>query len=223
MSDFHEPAGGYGRIWESMYEGSLAGTGPEVFCLMPYVIAKMRMNKGRATVLLNPKVLAPIFGGIADQAFVERGIEKLCAPDPDTKNGKDQEGRRLIRLDGHLYEVVNGMHYMQIRNKERHADAQARYRNRQKKAKKPEPLPGEPAALRSDAPDAAERIGAELDANREERKRQREAAEKVRAESEARAEAAALAADVPEVEAQAGEPVEPAEPEDEQLYQQSPE
>ncbi len=146
MSEFVEPSGWYGRIWASMYEGSLAGSGPEVFCLMPYVIAKMRMKDGKATVLLNPKVLAPIFG-VKDENFVVVGIEKLCAPDPLTQNGKEQEGKRLIHVEGHLYEVVNGAAYMAIRAKERHADAQARYRERtqqkKKKGKRGEPLPGE--------------------------------------------------------------------------------
>lgn len=222
MSDFHEPAGGYGRIWESMYEGSLAGAGPEVFCLMPYVIAKMRMSKGRAMVLLNPKLLVSIFGGDTDLEFVERGIEKLCAPDPDSKNGRDKEGRRLIRLEGHLYEVVNGVHYMQIRNNERHADAQARYRERKKKQKS-EALPGEQAALASGDRKVEDRITAEAlpaTAVRADFDGEVKAAAHPSKEAEAAAERAALAADVPEVEA--GNDGPPDNGEDEDLYRQAP-
>lgn len=132
MSEFSMPAGGYGRIWEHMYEGSLAGAGAEVFCLMPYIIAKMRLSPGvGAVVMLNPDVLQPIFG-VKEDGFVQRGIDKLCAPDPNTKNGQEADGRRLVKLSGHLYLVVNGEAYIAIRSKERHADAQARYRNRQK-------------------------------------------------------------------------------------------
>jgi hypothetical protein len=66
---------------------------------------------------------------------VERGIEKLCSPDANTKNGAEREGRRLVKVSGHLYLVVNGENYIAIRSKERHADAQARYREKQKAKK----------------------------------------------------------------------------------------
>ena len=149
MSEFQPPTGGYGRIWEQMYEGSLAGSGAEVFCLWPYAVTKMRLSKGvGAVVMLNPQVLRGIFG-VADEAFVQRGIDKLCAPDPQTKNGHEQEGRRLVKLSGHLYLVVNGAEYMAIRAKERHADAQARYREKQK-GKKPGKSAGQVRAENDD-------------------------------------------------------------------------
>lgn len=132
MSDFIVPDGGYGRIWEKAYQGSLVGSGPEVFCVWPYVIANMKRHREYgAVVLLNPSLLAAIFGAAVN--FVEAGISKLCEPDPDTKNGKEEGGRRLIPISGFMYRVVNGAEYMNVRAKESHAEAQARYREKKKK------------------------------------------------------------------------------------------
>jgi hypothetical protein len=134
---FIAPAGGYGRLWESVYEGSMVGSGPEVFCLWPYVVAKMRKDAEHgATVLLNPGLLGAVFG-VSDERFVRVGIEKLCDVDPKTKNGKDEDGRRLVHISGYLYRVVNGAAYMAIRSKESHVAAQKRYREKKKSGKTP--------------------------------------------------------------------------------------
>ena len=130
MNDFLAPAGGYGRIWECMYEGSMVGAGPEVFCLWPYVISKMRTRGDEgATVMLNPGLLKEVFGA-PDEEFVMRGIRALCDTDAASKNGKHKDGRRLVHISGHLYGVVNGAHYIALRSKERHAAAQEKYRKR---------------------------------------------------------------------------------------------
>jgi hypothetical protein len=129
MNEFLPPSGGYGRIWECMYEGSMVGAGPEVFCLWPYVISKMRSRSQEgATVMLNPVLLKEVFG-VTDE-FVAKGIKKLCDVDLESKNGKEEDGRRLVHISGHLYGVVNGAHYIALRSKERHAAAQARYRKK---------------------------------------------------------------------------------------------
>jgi hypothetical protein len=128
---FESPSGNYGRIWERLYEGSLAGAGAEVFCLWPYAVTKMRRDREHgATVLLNPIVLAAVFG--VDVEFVKRGIERLCDPDPHTKNGIGDEGRRLVHVVGYLYRVPTGAAYMAVRAKDAHAAAQAKYREREK-------------------------------------------------------------------------------------------
>lgn len=133
--DFTEPKGGYGRIWEQMYHGSMVGSGPEVFCVWPYVIANMRLDRqtGQVSVFLNPRALAPVFG--CEEEFVLTGIRKLCEPDPATTNGAEQEGRRLIQIRPCLYAVVNGPGYMKLRSKEAHREAQANYAAKKKKTK----------------------------------------------------------------------------------------
>ena len=109
----------------------MVGAGPEVFCLWPYVISKMRARGGEgATVLLNPSLLKEVFG-VADEDFIKLGIAKLCAVDCASKNGKEQDGRRLVHISGHLYGVVNGADYIALRSKERHAAAQSLYRQKQ--------------------------------------------------------------------------------------------
>ena len=130
--DFVKPVGGYGRIWEGMYEGSMVGAGPEVFCLWPYVVTKMRQVDGVAQVMLNPDLLRVVFG-VDDVEFVRRGIAKLCEGDESSKNGKENGGRRLYHISGYCYGVTNGARYMAIRAKDRHAEAQARYRDRQRR------------------------------------------------------------------------------------------
>ncbi len=133
MKIFIPPGGGYGRIWEAMYEGSMVGLGPEVFCIWPYIIAKMRMSGGVVTVMLNPALLKEVFG--VDEDFVKRGVERLCAVDESSKNGTEEEGRRLKHVSGFMYQVVNGADYIAIRSKEKHAEAQARYREKKRPRK----------------------------------------------------------------------------------------
>lgn len=119
----------------------MVGAGPEVFCLWPYVIAKMRSRGGEgATVLLNPVLLRDVFG-VPDEDFIKRGIAKLCDVDVSSKNGKEQDGRRLVHISGHLYGVVNGAAYIALRSKERHAAAQAVYRKKQLTVKPRPPNP----------------------------------------------------------------------------------
>lgn len=128
---FLEPMGGYGRIWERMYHGSLIGSGPEVFCVWPYVIAAMRMNRqtGEAMVMLNPKLLNATFG--VKEGFAEKGIAKLCEEDEASRNPAS-DGKRLIHVSGYQYKVVNGRSYMEMRSREAHVEAQSKYRERLK-------------------------------------------------------------------------------------------
>jgi hypothetical protein len=130
--------GGYGRIWESLYKGSLIGAGIEAFAVWPYVISNMKPHaEYGAAVQLNPVLLALIFG--CDVKLVRKGIEKLCEPDADSHR-KEEGGRRLVKISGYFYRVVNGKYYMGLRSKEmnriRHAEAQREYRNRKKAVKK---------------------------------------------------------------------------------------
>lgn len=131
---FEKPTGGYGRIFESMYKGSMLGAGMGVFAVWPYVIANMRGHpEYGALVELNPGLLAFMIGGCTT-ADIEAAIGKLCAPDPNSRN-KNEEGRRLVKMGQFLYRVVNGGEYLRIRkaeaNRQAHNEAQKRYRGRQ--------------------------------------------------------------------------------------------
>lgn len=151
----------YGKLYRSLYTGSMIGAGAVVFALMPYVIANAVPDKAvGGYVELNPILLATIFGVSAKE--VEDGIEFLCSPDPKTST-PGEDGRRLIRLGPFAYRVVNYAKYKALRDEEDRREqnrlAQERWRAKhaEKIAKKAKgigkkasstsggPLPGEMA------------------------------------------------------------------------------
>ena len=53
----------FGKVFASMFTGSMYGAGAHVFAVMTYVIANMQPNKERVEyVRLNPKFLAGVIG-----------------------------------------------------------------------------------------------------------------------------------------------------------------
>lgn len=110
----------YGKLFASMYQGSMIGAGPHVFSLMPWIIA----NQLGGQIEINPKTLAFIFG--TTELDVIDAIRFLCAPDPRSRS-KEKEGRRIVPMTptGELpsdeefqtlvYEVVNWEHYRNLR------------------------------------------------------------------------------------------------------------
>jgi hypothetical protein len=128
----------YGKIFESTYNGSMVGMGPVVFSVWPYVIAKMKPDRERMEfeIELQPVVLAAIIGKVtADE--IERAIELLCAPDPQTST-EGEQGRRLIRTGSFTFRVVNGAKYDRLKNEEdrRRANNESQARRRAKLAEK---------------------------------------------------------------------------------------
>lgn len=117
----------YGKIFSSMYEGSMVGAGATVFAVMGYVIAKQQPPD--FTVELNSKFLSAVIGETPEA--IEKAIEFLCQADSQSRTEKE-DGRRLIKVGAFTYHVVNGAHYHSIRNyEERKAynrEAQAKYR-----------------------------------------------------------------------------------------------
>ncbi len=131
---FVPPTGGFGRVFESMYKGSMMGKGLAVFAVWPYVISNMRGHpEYGAVVELNPELLRFMIG--CDRAEIEEAIEKFCEPDAASRN-KREEGRKLVKLGEYLYRVVNGADYIAIRKKEgdlvKHQEAQKRYMSKKK-------------------------------------------------------------------------------------------
>lgn len=131
----------YGKIFSSMFEGSMIGSGSPVFAVWSYVIANMMPDREVGTqVELNPKLLAFILG--ETEATVIGAIEKLCAPDNHSRT-KEKDGRRLIRLGEFSYQVVNGAKYRDIRDeatrREQNRAAQERFRKKKKNVQEPTP------------------------------------------------------------------------------------
>lgn len=125
----------------------MIGSGSVVFAVWPYVIANMRADKEvGAQVDLNPKLLAAIFG--EDEKEVEKAIGKLCSPDPESTS-KSEEGRRLVRVGQFAYRVVNGEHYMGIRNLDQKREYDRNQKRRKRASGKAHSLPNEAAAVRA--------------------------------------------------------------------------
>jgi len=106
----------FGKIFESLYTGSMRGAGSAVFAVWGYVIANQKPDKVvGAQVELNPEILAFLIGE-SEQKIVD-AIAYLCSPDPKSKS-KEEGGRRLIEIGVRSYRVVNGAKYLKIRNEE---------------------------------------------------------------------------------------------------------
>lgn len=141
----------YGKIFESLYTGSMVGRGSAMFAVWGYVIANMKPEKvvsveGKerkmaigAHVELNHKLLAFILG--EKESVVEKVIEELCSPDPQSRS-KEEQGRRLIKLSEFDYRVVNGEQYRSIRSAEDRREYQ-RKKQKEYRVKRSKPLPGE--------------------------------------------------------------------------------
>jgi hypothetical protein len=135
----------YGRIFETMFEGSMVGAGCPTFAVWSYVITKMRADRDvGAQVDLNPVLLSAVLGEKVE--VLEKVIEKLCRPDAKSRS-PDKEGRRLVRLGQFSYQVVNGAKYIAIRNKDeqRRSDRERKKRERAKPSGNGAPLAGEKA------------------------------------------------------------------------------
>lgn len=135
----------YGKIFESLYTGSMVGAGSPVFAVWGYVIANMKPDSEVGSqVELNPRLLAYILGD--DEEVVQGAIDKLCAPDPESRT-KEAEGRRLIRLGQFAYQVVNGPKYHAIKHAEQQRESARLRKRKERQLKRGKPLPGEAAAL----------------------------------------------------------------------------
>ena len=134
----------FGKVFASMFTGSLYGAGAIKFAMMSYVIANMQPDRkiGGMQVELNPRLLADILGERMED--VEAAIEFLCSPDPDSRT-EGEEGRRLVRLGQFDFKVVNGAKYRAIRDeearREQNRNSQERFRNKKKAAKKAGSVP----------------------------------------------------------------------------------
>lgn len=124
----------FGKVFGSMYEGSLVGKGALTFAVMGYAIARAHPVKDKMQVTLNPTIIAASLGESVPDVI--QTIEFLCSPDPDSTT-KAEDGRRLVRLGAFEYWLVNGMKYRAIRDEEQRREqvrtAVARHREKKKR------------------------------------------------------------------------------------------
>jgi hypothetical protein len=143
----------YGKIFSSMFTGSMYGAGSPVFALMSYVIANMRPDsKVGFQVELNVKDLANRIGETPET--IQKAIEFLCSPDSDSRS-MEAEGRRLVKVGAFDYQVVNGIKYYQIRNEEERREKNRIRQQRHREKARQIPVGG----YSSTAYEAAERAG----------------------------------------------------------------
>ena len=102
----------YGKIFESMFNGSMVGAGPTVFATWAYVIANVRPP---GEIEINPTVLATIIGCPVEE--INQAIVKLCAPDKYSRS-QEHDGRRLLHAGAFSYAVPTFEKYRKMRNKE---------------------------------------------------------------------------------------------------------
>lgn len=134
----------YGKIFESLFTGSMVGSGSTVFAVWAYVIASTRPP---GIIEIHPKLLATVIG--CPQAEVEAAVELLCSPDPDSRT-HDHDGRRLLPEGRFCYSVVNWERYRMMRDDEtrriQNREAQRRWRNRSSSASATRKQPSAPSA-----------------------------------------------------------------------------
>lgn len=148
----------YGKIFASMFEGSMIKSGAVVFAVWAYVIAKMQPDKTVGMqVDINPETLAFALGESVEA--VNKAIEYLCAPDPKSRS-KEAEGRRLVKLGEYTYRVVNGAKYRDIRNEEARRESNRRASSKYR-IKKVSTTAQMIRAVNADTPEEAAKIASE--------------------------------------------------------------
>lgn len=124
----------FGKIFATMFDGSMFGAGFHVIAVWAYAIATKDASQ---RVELNPKMLAAKLGG--DEGMVVEAIQYLSAPDESSRS-PECGGRRLIQEGRFLYLVVNGETYQRIRNQEELREQNRLYQQkRREKLKKIHP------------------------------------------------------------------------------------
>jgi hypothetical protein len=133
----------FGKIFETMFTGSMVGSGPYVFAVWPFVIANQKPDKEHGSVVeLNPKLLAAIIG--CEQGPIEEAIGFLCSPDEESRS-EELEGRRLVKIGAFEYRVINGAKYRAIRDHETRKEQNRMAKRKERSKLKLTPLKGESA------------------------------------------------------------------------------
>lgn len=127
----------YGKIYDSMFTGSLYGSGAITFAVWSYVIANMQPSReGLFYLEINPRLLARLLG--EDEKDVVTTLDKFCAPDAESRSS-EEEGRRLVKEGQYLYRVVNGPKYREMRDEDARRQYMRDYMRERRKEKREEP------------------------------------------------------------------------------------
>jgi hypothetical protein len=125
----------YVKLFTSIYQGTLRGKshGLLVFTNL------LAHADSTGAVDVHPNAIADEVGLTVDQ--VRAALIDLESPDPESRS-PENEGRRIIRLDGHRawgWQIVNYVKYRSIRSEDERREqnrlAQERWRNKNKQSK----------------------------------------------------------------------------------------
>ncbi len=124
----------YGKLFASLYQGTLRGKSHAIL-VFTNLIAHQGLD---FTVDKHWRAIADETGLTVDE--VKAAIKELEAPDPESRS-EDEEGRRIVPLDGHRawgWRIVNGPKYRAYRNEEDRREqnriAQDKWRKKNKPA-----------------------------------------------------------------------------------------
>jgi len=98
----------YGKVYKSMYTGSMAGAGIKVYAVWTWIIANVADFKN-GFCEIHPVHVANQLGGITVPE-VEDVLAFLTSPDEHSRT-PEEDGRRLTHLGGFAYQVVNFVKY----------------------------------------------------------------------------------------------------------------
>lgn len=121
----------FGKQYESLYTGSMIGSGAVMFAVWGYVLTHRR----RDLVELNSVLLAFMLG--ESEADVNGAIDRLCSPDPRSRT-KAEEGRRLVKEGEYVYRVVNAKKFDDLASEYERRERD-KFRKREERADKTEP------------------------------------------------------------------------------------
>jgi len=152
----------FGKVFATLFEGSMAGTGALNFATWVYAITRAepwQQDNEKLVAHLNEVVMAAAIGETVEK--VQASIEYLCSPDPRSTT-KDEDGRRLVKVEEFTYWVVNGRKYREMgRTDLRERWRKQKQRQRQRKKGKRAPSGREQRYLQAETDEERDRIAAE--------------------------------------------------------------
>jgi len=95
----------YAKVFRTMFTGSMYGAGLHVFATWAWALSHKDES---GLVEVNPRLVAAELGAEVEQ--IDRAIEYLTAPDPDSRS-PEEEGRRMVRVGQFDFRVVNHARY----------------------------------------------------------------------------------------------------------------
>ena len=122
----------YGKLFESMYDGTLSGNWKALITFQQLII----LADKDGYVDITPAALSRRTG--IPTEIIQHGIEELEQPDKDSRSDTS-DGRRIVRLDDHRpwgWQIVNYEKYRDLYNaddrREKNRARQQKHRDRQK-------------------------------------------------------------------------------------------